>query len=110
VLSRKAKDEQQYEQINAVTTGELAQSKRALERKALQYERLQRGWDKDDSEDVLVDFETKYLDRELERDTLSEDEFQVEVIDEFGRSRMVTQHGKKPSNEETKPYILISSD
>jgi hypothetical protein len=102
VLSRKAKDEQQYEQINSVTTGELAQSRRALERKTLEYERLQRGYEQTDKDDVLVDFETKYLDRELDKDVPSE-EVEVEIVDEFGRSRKIRQYGKTPYTEDPRP-------
>jgi hypothetical protein len=79
-----------------VTTGEFATSKRALERKAVEYEKLRRGWNKDlteeQRENILVDFDTKYA--EVDDDDDEEDEFEeplVEVVDEFGRTRMVKQ-------------------
>jgi hypothetical protein len=87
----------QYETINAVSNSELAEARRGLERKAVEYERMKRGWTKDlteaQREDILVDFDTKYLDA-LENGMSSEEEDEgpkVEVVDEFGRTRMVSQ-------------------
>jgi len=88
--------DQQFEQINTVTTNELAESRRALERKAIEYERLKRGWSKDltdqQREEIMVDFDTKYIDGYDDDDDEGfdgEDEPLVEVEDEFGRTRKV---------------------
>jgi len=98
VGKRNAKD-QQYESISAVTMSELAQARRTLEKKAVQYEQMKRGWTKDltdaQREEIMVDFESKYLDA-LENEELSVDDGEdeqplVEITDEFGRSRMVKQ-------------------
>jgi uncharacterized protein YecA (UPF0149 family) len=97
---RNARD-QQYEQINSVSVNELAESKRGLERKALEYERLKRGWSKDltdqQREEIMVDFDSKYLDgldneEEFgggEQEEQFDEEPLVEVTDEFGRTRKV---------------------
>jgi hypothetical protein len=111
---RNARD-QKFEKINTVTTNELAQSKRALERKAIEYERLKRGWAKDltdeQREEILVDFDSKYLDEVADEDFSGGelDEPLVEVTDEFGRTRMVKQSRvQRPLTPENKlkPYIL----
>ena len=102
-----------------MTTSELATSRRALERKAIEYERLKRGWSKDltdeQREEILVDFDTKYLDMEEDGELDPEgggdfdfdfDVPMVEVIDEFGRTRMVKATrapGPLPQNQ-IKPY------
>lgn len=93
----------------------MAQSKRALERKAIEYERLKRGWAKDltddQREEILVDFDSKYLDEGVDED-FSEgelDEPLVEVTDELGRTRMVKQSRvQRPLTPEGKlePYVL----
>lgn len=113
VAGRNARD-QQFEKINSVTTSELAASRRALERKAIEYERLKRGWSKDltdeQREEILVDFDTKYLDMDDEEfEAEGEFDFEVpmvEVTDEFGRTRMVKATrapGPLPQNQ-PKPY------
>ena len=106
----------QYEQINTVSTNDLAESRRALERKAIEYERLKRGWSKDltdqQREEIMVDFETKYIDGydddEEDFEGGDDDEPLVDVEDEFGRTRKV-----KPSRlrrpltpeEKLRPYL-----
>ena len=107
---RNAKD--QTEKINIVTTNELATSRRALERKAREYERLKRGWAKDltdeQRENILVDFDAKYAEMPLsEESSDGEDEPMIESVDEFGRTRMVrqTRLPRLPTPErELKPY------
>jgi hypothetical protein len=98
VEKRSAKDVQ-YEEINAVSSSELTQARRALEKKAVEYERMKRGWTRDltdaQREEILVDFDAKYLDS-LEDGLSNEEEDddrgpKVEVVDEFGRTRMVSQ-------------------
>jgi hypothetical protein len=106
---RNARD-QQYEQINTVSTSDLAQSKRALERKALEYERLKRGLGDDltdeQREDVLVDFESKFL--EEDTNGVEEDFSFSEVKDEFGRTRIVKQARQPRVPEDSlKPYPLL---
>ena len=104
-----------------MTTDELAQSRRMLERKAVEYERLKRGWGKDltdeQKEEILVDFDSKYLDGLLEGE-LSEGELQqfdddvVEVKDEFGRTKIVKQTRTfRPltPDRELKPYSRQSA-
>jgi hypothetical protein len=118
VAQRNAQD-LKYEKINAVTTNELAQSRKALERKTLEYERLKRGWAKDltdeQREEILVDFDAKYLEEPLDDDDLSEgdlDEPLIEVTDEFGRTRMARQSRiqRQPTpDDKLKPYILMGS-
>lgn len=111
---RNARD-QQFEQINTVTTNELAESRRALERKAVEYERLKRGWSKDltdqQREEIMVDFDTKYIDGyddDVEGfDGEDVDEPLVEVEDEFGRTRKVkASRLRRPLTPEEKlrPY------
>ena len=116
VSLRNARD-QKFEKINTVTTNELAQSRRALERKAIEYERLKRGWAKDltdeQREEIMVDFDSKYLD-EVADEHFSEgelDEPLVEVTDEFGRTRMVKQsrvQRQLTPESKLKPYVLQS--
>jgi hypothetical protein len=86
-----------------------------LERKAIEYQRLKRGWAKDltdeQREEILVDFDSKYLEEVTDED-FSEgevDEPLVEVTDEFGRTRMVKQtRVQRPLTPESelKPYII----
>jgi hypothetical protein len=99
-----------------VSTNELAQSRRALERKALEYERLKRGWSKDltdaQKEEILVDFETKYLDAALNEEFSDGeiDESYVEVTDEFGRTRKIYENRMlRPLTPERnlKPYHAL---
>lgn len=107
----------QYETINAVGNSELAQARRGLERKAVEYERMKRGWTKDltdaQREDILVDFDAKYLDS-LENGMSSEDDDdgpKVEVVDEFGRTRMVSQTAStRPLSpeRESRPYFHLA--
>ena len=96
-------------------TNELAESRRALERKAIEYERLKRGWSKDltdqQREEIMVDFDTKYIDgyddEEEKFDGGYDDEPLVEVEDEFGRTRMVkASRIRRPLTPEEKlrPY------
>jgi hypothetical protein len=93
VWQRNARDEK----INTVTTNELATSRRALERKAVEYERLKRGWAQDltdeQRENILVDFDTKYAEMPLDEESSDdgEEEPMMEITDEFGRTRMVKQ-------------------
>ena len=85
-----------------------------MERKAIEYQRLKRGWAKDltdeQREEILVDFDSKYLEEAADED-ISEgelDEPLVEVTDEFGRTRMVKQSRvQRPLTPESelKPYI-----
>jgi hypothetical protein len=85
-----------------------------LERKAVEYERLKRGWSKDltdaQREEILVDFDSKYADMPLDEE-FSEgelDEPLVEMTDEFGRTRMVKQtRMPRPLTPESslKPYF-----
>jgi hypothetical protein len=113
VEKRSAKDVQ-YETINAVSNSELAEARRGLERKAVEYERMKRGWTKDltdaQREDILVDFDSKYLDS-LEDGMSSEEDDdgpKVEVVDEFGRTRMVSQTAStRPLSpeRELRPYF-----
>jgi len=81
------------------------------------YERMKRGWTKDltnaQREEIMVDFESKYLDAlehgESSGDDDRDDEPLVEVTDEFGRSRMVAQtRGLRPlsPDRELRPYHL----
>jgi len=96
----------QVEKINSVGTGEFARSRRGLERKAIEYEKLKRGWTDEltpeQKEEILVDFDSKYLNLLSEDDEAAEDgeeedlDFDVdvdtaEVTDEFGRTRKVKQ-------------------
>jgi len=86
-----------------------------LERKAIEYERLKRGWSKDltdqQREEIMVDFDTKYIDgyddEEEKFDGGYDDEPLVEVEDEFGRTRMVkASRIRRPLTPEEKlrPY------
>ena len=80
----------------------------------LEYERLKRGWSKDltdeQRDEILVDFDSKYLDGEMEDEDFSEgelDEPLIEVKDEFGRTRMVRQSrlpGPFAPENKLKPY------
>ena len=91
-------------------------SRRALERKAIEYERLKRGWSKDltaeQREEILVDFDSKYLDMDDEEFEAAGELFEfdvpmVEDTDEFGRTRMVKATrapGPQPQSH-PKPYF-----
>ena len=65
----------------------------------MQYEQMKRGWTKEltdaQREEIMVDFESKYLDAlesgELSADDGEDEQPLVEITDEFGRSRMVKQ-------------------
>jgi hypothetical protein len=115
VSLRNARD-QKFEKIDTVSTNELAQSRRALERKALEYERLKRGWAKDltdeQREEILVDFDTKYLDAALNEEFSDGemDESFIEVTDEFGRTRKIQENRMlRPLTPERilKPYPAL---
>jgi hypothetical protein len=112
VWLRNARD--QTEKINVVTTNELATSRRALERKAVEYERLKRGWAKDltdeQRENILVDFDAKYAEMSSDEDSdEGEDEPMVETVDEFGRTRMVrqTRLARPSTPERERPYRFL---
>lgn len=101
------------EQINSVTTDDLAKSRRALEQKTLEYERLRRGWSKDlteaQKEEIMVDFDAKYAefdseDEEGEYGPL--EEVEVEVTDEYGRTRKIKEKRMRrpPTPEIERPY------
>jgi len=115
VEKRSARDAQ-YETINAVSNSDLAEARRGLERKAVEYERMKRGWTKDltdaQREEILVDFDSKYLDS-LENLSEGEDDGgpKVEVVDEFGRTRIVSQTAvTRPlsPDQEQRPYSPLS--
>ena len=99
------------EQINSVTTDDLAKSRRALERKALEYERLRRGWSKDltdaQKEEIMVDFDAKFADLDSDEETYNGglEEIEVEITDEFGRTRKIkeTRMRRPPTTEIQRP-------
>ena len=105
------------EKLDLISTDELARSARSLERKAEIYERLKRTKGKGltdlQREDVLVDFETKYLDAALAGeipDLEDDDEGDLmEVTDEFGRTRFVKREVITPESN-LKPYFLVFWD
>jgi len=102
------------EKLDLVSTDDLARSARSLERKAEIYERLKRtrgkGLTDTQKEDVLVDFETKYLDAALAgeiSDLEDDDEGDLmEVTDEFGRTRFVRREAITPESN-LKPYVPL---
>lgn len=73
----------------------------------MEYERLKRGWAKDltdeQREEILVDFDTKYLDAALNEDFSDGeiDESFIEVTDEFGRTRKINE------SRNLKPYHVF---
>jgi coiled-coil domain-containing protein 174 len=106
----------QVEKINGVGTSDLARSRRGLERKAAEYEKLKRGWTDEltpeQKEEILVDFEAKYLDL-LSEEEEEEEELDIdleepseEVTDEFGRTRKVrrTRVRRPLPPPEKRPY------
>ena len=103
------------EKLDLVSTDDLARSARSLERKAEIYERLKRtrgkGLTDSQREDVLVDFETKYLDAALagEISDLEDDDDEgnlMEVTDEFGRTRFVRREVITPESN-FKPFLSV---
>ena len=88
----------------------------------MEYERLKRGWAKDltdeQREEILVDFDTKYLDAALNEDFSDGeiDESFIEVTDEFGRTRKINEsRNRRPLTPERKSetvsrHLLSSSD
>jgi hypothetical protein len=103
------------EKLDLLSTDDLARSARSLERKAEIYERLKRtrgkGLTYSQRDDVLVDFETKYLDAALagEISDLEDDDDEgdlMEVTDEFGRTKFVRREAITPESN-LKPCVHV---
>jgi hypothetical protein len=102
------------EQINSVTSDDLAKSRKALERKTVEYERLRRGWSKDltdaQREEIMVDFDAKYAEFDSDEEDGAFEEFEVQVTDEFGRTRTIKEKRMRrpPTPEIERPYSDVA--
>ncbi|ODQ49864.1 hypothetical protein SAICODRAFT_32202 [Saitoella complicata NRRL Y-17804] len=119
VAERNARDERVYKE----NSDEMDRSRRALERKAKEYERLRKGEDRRE-DDAVVDFDRKWAEEEdkigYHDEKEAEEEYEepkIEITDEFGRTRLVSRSDAvayghlAPINDTYKPSApLIHGD
>ncbi|BFZ65231.1 hypothetical protein YB2330_006394 [Saitoella coloradoensis] len=115
IAERIARDERVYKE----NSDEMDRSRRALERKAKEYERLRKGEERRE-DDALVDFDRKWAEGEhkigYHNEEEAEEEFEepkIEITDEFGRTRLVSRseavaYGHiAPANDAYKPSAAL---